>query len=228
LVCPNRCGLEVANSSLKGQEDFKMSRKASKSGYLSTFGVIFEIVKKIMDAIVYLGGNDNDLHLVLTEPNLAKQIAEVIMASRKTYKVVIDYSLSLSEMLEATFCNWLIDERDLFSLQSNGRHDRHEVELALVHLDMRVSTCEVLEYLNRQGLEPAKIEHLLAFGATYKEFQNLDIVALGSPSPIHTDRYPFLRRDYHGYWFKPVGGCGSPYWDPDWRFLAVRNEKEFA
>jgi hypothetical protein len=204
-----------------------MSRKGNKGEFVSALGVIFEIIKKISDALKTLGGSDDDLRRVLTDSTLAKKLAEVIMAGkqkvRETYKVVVDYGLSLSEMIKLGNYGWFNDDitDKHFPMQGTGKH---EVELVLVHLNQNATTKEVLEYLNREGLEPAKIEHLLAFGAAYPEIQReFLVIAFGS-----------VWVDVNGHRFYPSLDClggkrellldwcdDARHWGATCRFLAV-------
>lgn len=54
-----------------------MARK--KSEFLSALGVVFEIGKAIIDAVFELGGNDDDLRRIVSDKELPRKIAEVIM-----------------------------------------------------------------------------------------------------------------------------------------------------
>ncbi|MDO8499806.1 MAG: hypothetical protein Q7S66_04050 [bacterium] len=63
-----------------------MARK--KSEFLKAFGAAMEIWTAIVNAVLALGGNDDDLRRVLAEPGLAKRIAEAIMAT-KTIAVAV-------------------------------------------------------------------------------------------------------------------------------------------
>jgi len=205
-----------------------MSRKGNKGEFVSALGIIFEIIKKISDAIKAFGGSDDDLRRVLTENGLAKKIAEVIMAGKQkvqeTYKVMVDYGLSLSEMIKFGNYGWFNDDitDKNFPLQGTGKQ---ESELVLVHLNRNATTTEVREYMKEQGLEPAKIEHLLAFGATYPELQReFPIIALGSVwvSGDGNRNCPYLdsrggKRRLDLYW-----GGGAGHWHEACRFLAVR------
>ena len=64
----------------------------------------------------------------------------------KIYKVVVDYSKSLIEMIKAGEYCWVNDDLTTkrFELQGAGQH---EVELVLVHLNRDATTKEVQEYL---------------------------------------------------------------------------------
>ncbi|MBN1325778.1 hypothetical protein JW977_02245 [Candidatus Falkowbacteria bacterium] len=205
-----------------------MSRGNKKGEFVSAVGIIFEIVKKISDAIRTLGGTDEDLRRLLTDSKLVKQIAELIMSGRQkasdTYKVVVDYSKTLTEMIQLgnySYANNDITDRH-FPIQGSGQH---EVELVLVHLNKDATIKEVLAHLDGLGLKPASIEHLLTFGAANPNVQReFPIVALGSVwVDGHGDRgYPYLRcsgdeRELRLYW------CDDDdHWSGHCRFLALR------
>ncbi|MCX6743143.1 MAG: hypothetical protein NT116_02795 [Candidatus Parcubacteria bacterium] len=101
----------------------------------------------------------------------------------KIYKVIVDYTMSLAEMFEAgkyTFIsNGIAELKERpFSFCNEGA-ERQEVKLVLIHPKDHSKTKEVLDQLDSQGLEPAKIEHLLAFGAAYPAIQcEVRIIAL--------------------------------------------------
>jgi hypothetical protein len=169
-----------------------------------------------IDATTAMGWNQN-------QKALKRFLAQALM-SIPTYKVVVDYSKSLSEMInlgEYGHVSDAIDDR-YFSFVGVGQH---EVELVLVHLGRPAWTKEVLEEMSEQGLEPAKIEHLLAFGAKYKDIQcEFPIVALGSY------RHPGSVRGYCPCLDKRMGRReiqnDSDSWGSSWkachRFLAIR------
>ena len=100
------------------------------------------------------------------------------------------------------------------------------VDLELVYLNRNASSEDVLSYFEQNGLRPATMAELLAFGATYPEIQR---------------EFPIVCLDKGGSsWVDPHGGCRVPYldqdgferglrlswcdngWDGICRFLAVR------
>ncbi|MFC1618059.1 hypothetical protein ACFL2B_02145 [Patescibacteria group bacterium] len=98
-----------------------------------------------------------------------------------------------------------------------------DFELIMVHLNVEATTEEVLADLKERNLEPAKIGHLLAFGAKYPEIQReFSIAALGSSwvCPYGHRRVPCLgggdaeRRLRLGW--------RDDLWYVSWRFLALR------
>lgn len=198
-----------------------------RSNFLKGAGTMWALMQVIVNAVLEKGGSDEDLHCLLTDKGLAKKVAEVIMASRQkvgeTYKVIVDYGLSLSKMIELGKYDWFNDDitDKHFELQGAGQH---EVELVLVHLNRNATTKEVLEHLNSLGLEPAKIEQLLAIGAAYPELQKqFPIIALGSVwVDVNGTRFcPYL--DCHGG-ERRLGLAWSDdgiHWNVACRFLAV-------
>jgi len=142
----------------------------------------------------------------------------------KVYGVMVDYNLSLAEMIKAGQYELINDDitGENFPIRGTGQQ---EVELMLVHLNRIVTTREVLEYLNSQGLEPAKIEHLLAFGAVYPDAQReFPIVALGSSFVADggSRYYPYLRSDGHERRLNLSWDDADDHWGGSCRFLALR------
>lgn len=189
-----------------------------------------EIFSIIVNAVLEAGGNDEDLRRILKEPELAKKIAELIVQKRnpttEVFRVAVDYSMSLDEMIAAGHYDWMNSDITAKHFPVSGGGQR-EVELELVHLNREASTAYVLEELERRGLRPAKIAELLALGANHPELQKqFPIIAFGSvwrdPSGLHY--LPFLRGrsderdlDLYDYDF---------HWPFKCRFLAVREEAD--
>jgi len=188
----------------------------------------FSEITATLEVLDAWGVTREDLTFLRKSRTLAKKIAEMIMSSkqkvRETYKVVVDYGLSLAEMIKSGNYHWFNDNITAknFPLEGNGKQ---EAELVMVHLNRDATTKEVLEYLKEQGLEPAKIEHLLAFGTSYPDVQReFPIAGLGSVwVDADGDRsYPWLdcndsQRELSLDW-----NDGDFPWDDSWRFLALR------
>jgi len=153
------------------------------------------------------------------DSGLAAKVAWFIMASVRTFlPVTMDHSLTLSEMIKACGCD--SNSSDIndqnFQIQYFGRH---VVDWALIPakevlewlISMKqvaegwgwVTEEQVIDYLATQGLLLARIEHLLAVGATYAgvlfEYE-YPIVALGSfcYDDNNRRRYPSLDKDKVG------------------------------
>jgi hypothetical protein len=146
--------------------------------------------------------------------------------SRKKSKcpVTINYGMSpfFEKMIRAGHYDEVssdINEKN-FPVKGSGKVTE---DLILVHLNKQVSKHEVLYEMKQQGLRPAFIEHLLAFGAAYPEKQReFPIIALGS---VLVGRYgskdsPCLDLRF-GKRELSLGQIGSD-WFERCRFLAVR------
>lgn len=153
----------------------------------------------------------------------------------ETYNVVVDYSKSLDEMVKAgdyqshDFGFGYINNK-WFPLQGIGQQ---KVELVMIHLNRDATFKEVLEHLDNLGLEPAKIEHLLAFNATYPEIhRKFSIVAPGSlfislnrcRHCFRLHRYYDGKRELDSVWIDSREPWSDP-WNDNIRCLAVRKLK---
>lgn len=95
-----------------------------------------------------------------------------------TFRVTIDYGQSRDQRVEAGKYDWVDSWTCDVPACGEGKHD---CELVLVRLDEDASTEEVLTEFKRRGLLPARMEHLLAFGAKYPEHQRrFNILEFGS------------------------------------------------
>ncbi len=139
-----------------------------------------------------------------------------------TYPVVIDYGKSVEEMVVYGNYNWSNPDTTSknFPLSGTGNVS---VSLEFVHLNKSVSTREVSDYLEANGLRAATIEELLVFGMTYPEIQReFPVVALGSSwvDSRSRRRVPYLVG--HGSGRKLYLHWSAYDWDDVCRFLAVR------
>lgn len=141
------------------------------------------------------------------------------------YTVSVDFNKFIHDMVRAGRYNQdyghLSRLAALFNVKGEGVIT---VALELIHLNRVASSDVALAHLERNGLRPATIEELLAFGASYPEIQKrFHVVCLGSScSGSHNDGcfVPVLRghpgfRELHLTQF-------NQNWDSDCRFLAVR------
>ncbi|MDO8510509.1 MAG: hypothetical protein Q7S15_02705 [bacterium] len=140
--------------------------------------------------------------------------------------LTIDYNRSLADMVKAGKYDWVNDDitAKRFPIEGKGTV---ELEAKLFHFNRDIPSSEegvrlITEDDREHPWEPAKIEHLLAFGEKYPEEQcKYPIIALGSVGEVGGYRcVPVLYRDGVGR------GLSLHYWDGLWsasyRFLAVR------
>jgi hypothetical protein len=96
------------------------------------------------------------------------------------YPVTLDYSLTFADRISAGRYDWKNDDIKVenFPVKGEGETD---IKLRLITLGRTATTKEIEEHLDALGLQPAKIEHLLAFGGKYPDKQReFPIIALGS------------------------------------------------
>jgi hypothetical protein len=159
----------------------------------------FSEVDATLEVLGKHGVTSEGLKAVRKDPNLAAKVALLIMAGlRLIFKVIVDYGLSLDEMIKAGKYDWVSDAIvKHFTPQGEGKR---VVDLVLVtvpeilewliaegHASEEqiagkwVTTKQVFAYFASHGLMAALIEYLLALGATNPELQkHFDLIALGS------------------------------------------------
>lgn len=199
-----------------------MSRK---SDIVSAAGLLTGIFTRMVEEVKKKGGDEEDIHRLTTPEadDIWPQIAEVIVSGvRQTFKVLVDYSKSLAEMVSAGKYDWVnLDiTNSHFPIQGSGQQEK---EVVLFHFNKVVSSEEAIVEMEKQGFCPAKIEDLLALGANQPELQKqFSIAALGSS----------WRRSGGALSVPLLGWCvvgrslGLGWfvrdWDGRWRFAAVR------
>jgi hypothetical protein len=184
-----------------------------------------EILKKVLKFFEALGAEN--LQVLLEENNLekVKEFCETLIVKKvvvDTYAAVVDYTMSLADMIKVGKYDWVNDDitAEHFPVTGSGKT---EVNLEFVHLNKSVSSEAVLAHMEANGLRPATLAELLSFGAKYPEIQReFPIVALGSSWIVSVgNRFvPYLfgsssDRHLNLSWF----GSG---WVGYFRFLAVR------
>lgn len=145
-----------------------------------------------------------------------------------SYNIQVDYSKSLQEMIDEGKYDWKNGDitAEHFPMTDDGIMN---LEVILLHLNRDISTENAEQEIARLGLKPAKIEHLLAFGAMYPEEQRkYPIVSLGS-SWVDRDSNRFVTCLDEGSRKRRL----DLYWtDDDWRghcrFLGVRNRERIS
>jgi hypothetical protein len=146
---------------------------------------------------------------------------------RTTYTAIIDYVLPLAAMIQLGKYDRINDDitAEHFPIAGEGKW---EVEYELVHLNRSIRSDDVLAEIKNRGLEPAKIEELLAFGAKYPEIQRqFPIAALGSVTRVYGQRLvSCLCRGVSKRYLNLYMGRYS--WSAGWRFLAVRNRRRLS
>jgi len=196
---------------------------SAKSAFVSTAGVFLSLMEGIITAVKEAGGNEADVYEAANSREILKKIAGLIVGNvRQTFKVTVDYSKSLAEMIKAGHYDWVnnVIVADHFPVQGKGQS---EAEVALFHFNRNISSDDAIAEMAIAGYRPARIEELLALGASQPEFQKeFPIVALGSAwqDPGGHRHVPCLR------WNGAKRYLNLGWFEGDWsgryRFAAVR------
>lgn len=198
---------------------------ATKSDIVSGMGLALSIITNLVGKVKKAGGTDKDIHCLATPDgeSILEEMARIIVgAKRQLFKVMVHYTKSLKEMIEAGQYDRVNGDitSDHFPVKGTGQK---EVEITLFHFNRSISSDDAIAEMKKTGYRPALIEELLALGAEQKELQKqFPIVAFGSvwPNPRGFRHVPSLlwldaERDLDLDWFE-----GD--WLEDWRFAAVR------
>ena len=131
-------------------------------------------------------------------------------ASLLICKIVVDYNLSLAEMIKAGGYNWVNNNiiAENFPIQ---REDKEVLEITLLPFNRPISSDKVIKRVCKAGYRPANLPELLALGFQHPDFQRqFPIPALGSV-----------------WWLHPSGPCVPCLWGDDWeRGLHFRQLKD--
>jgi hypothetical protein len=202
---------------------------AKKSELLSTWGILWEIARVLVNAVLDRGGSDEDLRRILSDKKMLADLADRIMAVPPakflvaTYKVMIDYGRSIVDSVKAGKYDW-VNEAITDANFPNTEFDQvgGEKEIGLFHFKRNISSEDVIASMKAEGFRPATMRELLGFGEHNPELQReFPIVALGQVAVLGgRRRVGFLRRGGSGR-YASLGYFGFG-WDDICRFLAVR------
>ena len=182
----------------------------AKDAVVSGMGLAMSIITNLVHAVERAGGSAEDIH-ALADPEGSREtlekIAQVIVAGTPhTFKVQMDYSQTLEEMIGGGNYDWvnpdIIEEH--FPLQKQGTQ---EVEIHLFHFGRTMSNEAAEKEMEAKGFRPATLPELLALGRDHPDPQKqFPIVALGS------------------VWRRPGGDSGTPIllWYGRVRYLVLR------
>ncbi len=205
-----------------------MARPVSE--LLKNFGKMFEVVKVLVNAVLDMGGNDEDILRILKDKKLATEIAKQIMAERGITipdgceVLSVDYALKLIDAITAAAFDWKYDD----IVEKNFPNQAHEtgeqnLQVKLYHFGKDMSSKDVVSAMDKDGFRPATLRELLAYAVKNPDEQRkYAIMGLGSIWGHGDDRRaPYLYRNGDErkldlFWW-------SNSWNGNYRFLAVRN-----
>jgi len=157
----------------------------AKSAIVSGASKAANIWAKIFDALVAKGGTGDVLETLDTKgaegvvDSIADLLYEAELKTRKRFPIEVNYHLSLKDAIEQGKYNDVNpDILSNFTKPSDGIFSR---ELILVYFHSSISSEGIVRELAKMGLEPARIEHALAFGKKFPTVQKrFPIMFLGS------------------------------------------------
>ncbi len=183
-----------------------------------------ECMRRLMEA----GLSYDDLQVPIDDPEMRKRLVQYWrsgtpeIAGQNTCPVTANYDLTVEKAIKAGKYDWSNSDINSKNFPSD-RKGTAEVAIELVQFGRYMESDEVLAELDKQGLRPATLPELLAFGAKYPDKQReFPIVALGS-----VWRYRGGYRDvaylysYAGDRYLNLSWLGSR-WGASYRFAAVR------
>lgn len=148
---------------------------------------------------------------------------KVVSFITNTYKQVVDYDLSIPDLLKAgkyDDTNSNITDENFLSAESGKK----EVEFGMYHFGKVMDSSEdVIAEMKKDGYRPATMKELLSFGKKNKNLQKkFPIIALGSVAELGSNRRvgALYGRGCRRYAFLSYFDFD---WHDDYRFLAVRN-----
>jgi len=200
----------------------------SKSAVVRGASKAASIWSKIDAAVKAKGGSEDALDILDREEGapLVDVIAGILvkaeLKTRTRFPVTVDYTKPLDAMITAGNYDYRNDNitTENFPVTGNGTV---ECEVILVHFDRDIKSEAAITELEQMGLQPAKIEHLLALGAKHPDLQReFPIICLGS-SWVHSDGDRVV--PYLGHWDAERGLVLRWFvsrWSRFCRFAAVR------
>jgi len=110
----------------------------------------------------------------------ADVMAEAARKPRDTFPVTVNYDLSVAEAIGAG--NYQAVHQDINARNfPSTRSGQVALDIVLVRFEHRMKSEDVLQELDKEGLRPAELPELLAFGAKYPDVQRkFSVAGLGS------------------------------------------------
>lgn len=118
------------------------------------------------------------------DKSLFGKVVNLVEKTRYIYRVTVDYTRNLEEMIRAGYYAWssrgITEER--FPVEV--KEGTEDITVVLFHFSHGESTEEIVELLKQDEYSPATLPELLALGEARPEIQqDFPIVALGTISP---------------------------------------------
>lgn len=179
-----------------------MSNKKDISILAGTPAPSMDIIAALISEVRNCGGAEEDVYGLETPERkiLIPKIAELIMQKvHNTYKITVDYNMSLAEMIKAGNYDWRNNDINDINFPTPPKYLRLgkvNVNIKLVCYGRDMTRNKVLVDLDSHGKRPGILPELLALGARFPFLQlEYPIVQIGSVWPDRGGlRGTYLRR----------------------------------
>ncbi len=179
-----------------------MSNKKDVSVLAGTPGASMDIIAALVSEVRKCGGTEEDVYGLIApeEKILVPKIAELIVQEvHNTYRVTVDYNMSLAEMIEAGNYDWRNNDINNINFSTPPEYLRLgkvDVNIELVCCGRYMTKNKVLVDLDSHGKRPGILPELLALGARFPFLQlEYPVVQIGSVWPDRGGlRGTYLRR----------------------------------
>ena len=205
--------------------------KSKISAMVSGAGMAADVWTRLDGAVKKQGGIDEDLHLLARDEGqpmidmIAALLVKAGAATRNVYPITVNYAQAFEEMVGAGKYDYRNDCITAVNFPITGE-GMVNYEAVLFHPNRDLESEDAVKEMTQIGLEPAKTEHLLAFGAKFPEIQReFPVVALGSSwvRPHRSRNVPYLDRWFGERDLRLIRWAGE--WFAYCRFLALRKKK---
>lgn len=159
------------------------------------------------------------LTLILKSPLLKEPLLDV-PEELNNFDLAVDYSISLEQMVALGRFDWT-NEKIIENFEKSGTGNV-TLSAKIFRINCRLSTEGVVVEMGKEGLRPATLMEIIAFGVNYPEVQRcFSIMALGSYCKISGYCYvPYLCELYGERNLNL--SCSDGGWNEGCHFLAIR------
>jgi len=162
-----------------------MSKK-NADAIISGAGWIGSLAQGIVKGLRGKGISDEEIRKLVSDEvetpigKIVEVLAETLRKAANVFSVLVDYGRSVADLVADGKYDWKNDDVNDKNFP-DFRPRKGTVEVQLIHFNRVISTENVLNELDRQGLKAADLHTLLSLGAKYPDLQReFPIVALGS------------------------------------------------
>jgi len=147
----------------QGEKETIMS--SEKIGLVSATGTSFEIIKTLVNGIKEVGGEEEDVRRILSDPHIREKIVKTLCSKTEvlwTGSVIIDQSKTYDERVE-DYSMVVSNLRREYTIECKDRVSK--IELVLLRFNRNIPVDEAAnEVFKERNLNMAGLEELIALG----------------------------------------------------------------